>query len=159
MAYDLNWELRLGFLVHDVSRLRRSIVDRTLKPLGVTRSQWWVLAFLSRADGMSQVALAEELDLGKVALGGLIDRLEKTGFVSRRHDAEDRRVKRVFLTKKSQTLINEIRSSVSVTERVILDDIEDADLKATVRALRKMKENLLKMLAEVGGEIDASDAA
>jgi DNA-binding MarR family transcriptional regulator len=159
MAYDLNWELRLGFLVHDVSRLRRSVVDRTLKPLGVTRSQWWVLAFLSRADGMSQVALAEELDLGKVALGGLIDRLEKTGFVSRRHDAEDRRVKRVFLTKKSHTLINEIRASVSVTERVILDDIEDADLKATVRALRKMKENLLKMLAEAGEEIDASDAA
>jgi DNA-binding MarR family transcriptional regulator len=63
------------------------------------------------------------------------------------------------LTKKSQTLINEIRSSVSVTERVILEDIEDADLKATVRALRKMKENLLKMLAVAGGEIDASDAA
>ena len=80
MAPDLNWELRLGFLVHDVSRLRRRVVDRALKPLGVTRSQWWVLAFLSRSDGMSQVALADELDLGKVALGQLIDRLEKTGF-------------------------------------------------------------------------------
>src|SRR5271170_539745 len=102
MAHDLNWELRLGFLVHDVSRLRRSIVDRVLKPLGVTRSQWWVLAFLSRADGMSQVALAEELDLGKVALGGLIDRLEKTGLVSRRPDDDDRRVKRVFLTKRAE---------------------------------------------------------
>ena len=97
MAPDLNWELRLGFLVHDVSRLRRRVVDRALKPLGVTRSQWWVLAFLSRSDGMSQVALADELDLGKVALGQLIDRLEKTGFVSRRADEEDRRVKRVYL--------------------------------------------------------------
>ena len=150
MAYDLNWELRLGFLVHDVSRLRRSTVDRALKPLGVTRSQWWVLAFLSRADGMSQVALAEELDLGKVALGGLIDRLEKTGLVSRRPDEDDRRVKRVFLTKKSHALINEIRISVSGTEKVILDQIDDADLRATVRALRKMKENLLAMLAEEG---------
>ena len=65
MAPDLNWELRLGFLVHDVSRLRRRVVDKALKPLGVTRSQWWVLAFLSRSDGMSQVALADELDLGK----------------------------------------------------------------------------------------------
>ena len=159
MAHDLNWELRLGFLVHDVSRLRRSIVDRALKPLGVTRSQWWVLAFLSRADGMSQVALAEELDLGKVALGGLIDRLEKTGFVSRRSDAEDRRVKRVFLTKKSQALIKQIRNSVSVTEKVILDEIDDSDLRATVRALRKMKENLLTMLSETGEDEDASDAA
>ena len=98
MSPDLNWELRLGFLVHDVSRLRRRVVDKALKPLGVTRSQWWVLAFLSRSDGMSQVALADELDLGKVALGQLIDRLEKTGFVSRGADEEDRRVKRVFLT-------------------------------------------------------------
>ncbi len=159
MAHDLNWELRFGFLVHDVSRLRRSVVDRALKPLGVTRSQWWVLAFLSRADGMSQVALAEELDLGKVALGGIIDRLEKTGFVSRRLDQEDRRVKRVFLTRKSQALISEIRSSVSMTEKVILDEISDTDLRATVRALRRMKENLLKMLAEAGEEIGASDAA
>ena len=148
MAHDLNWELRFGFLVHDVSRLRRSVVDRALKPLGVTRSQWWVLAFLSRADGMSQVALAEELDLGKVALGGLIDRLEKTGLVSRRLDAEDRRVKRVFLTKKSHALISEIRGSVSDTEKIILDEIDDGDLRSTVRALRKMKENLLAMLTE-----------
>ena len=159
MAHDLNWELRLGFLVHDVSRLRRSIVDRALKPLGVTRSQWWVLAFLSRADGMSQVALAEELDLGKVALGGLIDRLEKTGLVSRRPDDDDRRVKRVFLTRKSHALISEIRSSVSETEKIIIDQINDADLRATVRALRKMKENLLAMLAESGEESPESDAA
>ena len=159
MAHDLNWELRLGFLVHDVSRLRRSVVDRALKPLGVTRSQWWVLAFLSRADGMSQVALAEELDLGKVALGGLIDRLERTGLVSRRADQDDRRIKRVFLTKKSHALITEIRGSVSDTEKIILEDINDGDLRATVRALRKMKENLLAMLGESAEEGPESDAA
>jgi DNA-binding MarR family transcriptional regulator len=159
MAHDLNWELRLGFLVHDVSRLRRSVVDRALKPLGVTRSQWWVLAFLSRADGMSQAALAEELDLGKVALGGLVDRLEKIGLVSRKLDKIDRRVKRVHLTKASRSLIAEIRASVSLTERQILNRIDDADLKGTVRALRAMKENLLTMLGEAGAEGDESDAA
>jgi len=158
MTYDLNWELRLGFLVHDVSRLRRSVVDRALKPLGVTRSQWWVLAFLSRADGMSQVSLAEELDLGKVALGGLIARLEKTGLVVRRPDKEDRRVKRVFLTKRSQSLVDEIRANVSATEKEILERIDEADLRATVRALRGMKENLLVKLAQNGEAGDDPDA-
>ena len=158
MTYDLNWELRLGFLVHDVSRLRRSVVDRALKPLGVTRSQWWVLAFLSRADGMSQVSLAEELDLGKVALGGLIARLEKTGLVVRRPDKEDRRVKRVFLTKRSQSLVDEIRANVSATEKEILERIDEADLRATVRALRGMKENLLVKLAQNGEADDDPDA-
>lgn len=158
MAPDLNWELRLGFLVHDVSRLRRRVVDRALKPLGVTRSQWWVLAFLSRSDGMSQVALADELDLGKVALGQLIDRLEKTGFVARKADDGDRRVKRVYLTKRSHALIAQIRENVSATEKQILNKIDEGDLKATVRALRGMKDNLLAM---IGGadDVDDSDAA
>jgi MarR family transcriptional regulator, transcriptional regulator for hemolysin len=158
MAPDLNWELRLGFLVHDVSRLRRRVVDRALKPLGVTRSQWWVLAFLSRSDGMSHVALADELDLGKVALGQLIDRLEKTGFVSRRPDEDDRRVKRIYLTRRSHALIAQIRDNVSVTEKEILEKIDEADLKATVRALRGMKENLLTMTRD-NDDVEDSDAA
>jgi DNA-binding MarR family transcriptional regulator len=159
MAHDLNWELRFGFLVHDVSRLRRSAVDRALKPLGVTRSQWWVLAFLSRADGMSQAAMAEELDLGKVALGGLVDRLEKIGLVTREPDPADRRIKRVHLTKASKSLISQIRASVSLAEKQILERIAESDLRATVRALRGMKENLLAMLADPDSPGDASDAA
>ena len=159
MAPDLNWELRLGFLVHDVSRLRRRVVDRALKPLGVTRSQWWVLAFLSRSDGMSQVALANQLDLGKVALGQLIDRLEKTGLVARKVDDADRRVKRVYLTKQSQALIAQIREDVSDAEKQILEDIDGSDLRATSRALRAMKQNLLGLIGESAEEADASDAA
>src|SRR5258705_5882675 len=107
--HSTDWELRLGFLIHDVSRLRRSAFDRCLKHLNVTRSQWWVLAYLSREDGMAQSQLAEELDLGKVAVGGLIDRLEKTGLVRREPDATDRRVKRIFLEPKSQQLITRMR--------------------------------------------------
>ena len=156
MARDLNFELRLGFLVHDVSRLRRNLIDRFLKPLNVTRSQWWVLAFLSRRDGMSQVSLAEELDLGKVALGGLIDRLEANGIVERRPDPIDRRVKRVFLTKSGTALMKEIRASSAVAEDLILAGLDDDDLKSTVRALRGMKANLLR---ELGGDRAASDEA
>jgi len=48
------WDLRLGYLIHDVSRLRRMMFDRALAPLGITRSQWWVLAFISRKDGLPQ---------------------------------------------------------------------------------------------------------
>src|SRR3546814_16780565 len=86
---DLNTGLRFGFLIHDVSRLRRVVVDRALKPLGITRSQWWVLAFLSRRDGMTQTALASDLDLTKVAIGGLLDRMEASRLVEDRADARD----------------------------------------------------------------------
>ena len=148
MQHDLNWKLRLGFLVHDVSRLRRNAIDRELKPLGITRSQWWVLAFLSRQDGMSQVALADQLDVGKVAVGGLSDRLEASGFVVRQPDPVDRRVKRLFLTAKGTSLMKKIRQSVSDTEETVLAGIVPEDLEASVRALRGMKKNLLLVLGK-----------
>jgi MarR family transcriptional regulator for hemolysin len=107
---------------------------------------------------MSQVGLADELDVGKVALGQLIDRLEKTGFVSRRADDEDRRVKRVFLTRRGQALIARIRENVTATEKEILEKIDEADLRASGRALRRMKENLLGMIVD-SEESDDSDAA
>lgn len=141
-----DWELRLGFLIHDVSRIRRSAFDRCLKPLNVTRSQWWVLAYLSREDGMTQSQLAEELDMGKVAIGGLIDRLEKSGLVRRDADASDRRVNRVFLEPKSKALIASMRKVSHKMNQRILRGLEEEDLESTAVTLDAMKHNLLEFL-------------
>jgi DNA-binding MarR family transcriptional regulator len=145
-THSIDWELRLGFLIHDVSRLRRSAFDRCLKPLNVTRSQWWVLAYLSREDGMTQSQLAEELDLGKVAVGGLIDRLEKSGLVRRDADATDRRVNRVFLEPKSKQLIARMRKVSHRLNEQILHGVPDPKLEAAATTLDAMKRNLLAYL-------------
>ena len=145
-THSIDWELRLGFLIHDVSRLRRSAFDRCLKPLSVTRSQWWVLAYLSREDGMTQSQLAEELDLGKVAVGGLIDRLEKSGLVRRDADATDRRVNRVFLEPRSKQLIRRMRKVSHRMNEQILSGLSDDRLGGTATTLDAMKRNLLTYL-------------
>jgi len=142
----IDWELRLGFLINDVSRLRRSAFDRCLKPLNVTRSQWWVLAYLSRQDGMTQSQLAEELDLGKVAIGGLIDRLEKSDLVRRESDASDRRVNRVYLQPQSKQLVNKMRKVNHQFNEVILKGIAETQLEATTKTLVSIKRNLLDYL-------------
>lgn len=140
-----DWDLRLGYLIHDVSRLRRVMFDRALAPLGITRSQWWVLAFISRKDGLPQTQLANELDVGKVALGALIDRLESAGFVSRKADPADRRVKRVFLTKQAGRFLQRLRGETDVFNVEILDGIDRADLEKASETLLAMKHNLLAM--------------
>ncbi len=149
--HSIDWELRLGFLIHDVSRRRRSAFDRCLKPLNVTRSQWWVLAYLSREDGMTQSQLAEELDLGKVAVGGLIDRLEKSGLVRREADATDRRVNRVFLEPKSKQLIAKMRKVSHRMNAQILEGLVNERIESTALTLDQMKRNLLTYLQ--GSEI------
>jgi len=150
---DLNSSLRFGFLIHDVSRLRRIVVDRALKPRGVTRSQWWVLAFLSRRDGMTQTALAADLDLTKVAIGGLLDRMEVGGYVDRRPDPKDGRTRRVYLTRAGARLVNSIRESVEEVEVSIIDRIDAADLDQAAKTMLTLKETLLEMI----GSEDADD--
>ncbi len=147
-SVDIDWELRLGFLIHDVSRLRRSAFDRSVKSLNVTRSQWWVLAYLSREDGITQSQLAEELDLGKVAVGGLIDRLEKSGLVRRDADPSDRRVNRVFLEPESKKLIARLRKLSHRHNAEILSGLSDEMLECTASTLAVIKRNLMKQLQE-----------
>jgi len=156
MARDLNSSLRFGFLIHDVSRLRRVVVDRSLKPLGITRSQWWVLAFLSRRDGMTQTALAADLDLTKVAIGGLLDRMEDAGFVERRADRNDGRARRVYLTRAGAKMVNTIRERVESTELEILSRVPEEQLNQAADTLRTLKDTLLEML---GGEAEEAEGA
>ncbi len=139
------WDLRLGYLIHDVSRLRRMMFDRALAPLGITRSQWWVLAFISRKDGLPQTQLANELDVGKVGVGALIDRLESSGFVIRQADPVDRRVKRVFVTKQARGFLEKLRKETDKFNAKITRGINRTQLEATSDALLAMKRNLLAM--------------
>ncbi|MFT4117169.1 MarR family winged helix-turn-helix transcriptional regulator [Bradyrhizobium sp.] len=139
------WDLRLGYLIHDVSRLRRMMFDRALAPLGITRSQWWVLAFISRKDGLPQVQLANELDVGKVAVGALIDRLESSGFVIRHADPIDRRVKRVYVTKQAKGFLERIRKETDKFNASIAKGIDRKELEAASHALLAMKHNLLAL--------------
>ncbi|WP_213956843.1 MarR family transcriptional regulator [Variovorax sp. dw_954] len=154
-----NWDQRLGFLMHDVSRLRRSVFNEFMKPLGVTRSQWWVLAHLSRHDGMIQTDLANVLELGKAPLGGLLDRLELSGLVERRSDPADRRAKRIFLSARGLELIAHMsRQSHAMSERM-LEGLGPAARVALADLLMKVKRNLVALKAEESpGAADAAQS-
>lgn len=144
-AEEENWDQRLGFLMHDVSRLRRVVFDNMMKPLNVTRSQWWVLAYLSRRDGMAQSDLADMLELGKAALGGIIDRLEVAELIMRRPDPVDRRVKRIFLTSLGKQTIKEMRGmSHDMSER-ILEGLDHDQRILLSDMLGVVKRNLLEI--------------
>lgn len=143
-------EVRIGFLVHDVSRMRRTLFDQAMKPLGITRSQWWVLSQLSRhaRSGMLQTELARDLDVGKVTVGGLIDRLETAGFVVRKPEKTDRRAKRIMITARGHETLHEMVAVGHRLNAIILDGLTPEALAQAESALELMKENLRGAIAE-----------
>ncbi len=141
-------QFRFGYLVHDVSRMRRTLMDHYMKPLGITRSQWSILSTLSRGgnDGLMQVDLARLLEVGKVSIGGLIDRLEATGHVERRPDKSDRRVKRVFITEQGFEMLSQMIDVSTELNDYILAGVTPQDVAITERALVQVKDNIRKLI-------------
>lgn len=145
-------DFRIGFFVHDVSRVRRTLFDQKMKPLGITRSQWWVLAQLSRTlghdggQGVLQTELANMLDVGKVTVGGLIDRLEAGGFVERRPDARDRRAKRVVITETGHGVLQTMSSIGRDLNLRILAGVPIEHVRIAEQVLSRMKDNILEAL-------------
>jgi DNA-binding MarR family transcriptional regulator len=151
---------RIGFLIHDVSRLRRTVVDKALRPMGVTRSQWWVLANLSRHGGkpIMQTELAKVMDMGKVTLGGLIDRLEASGLVERQADPSDRRAKRVVMTPRGIQLLAGIQAIAQTVNARIMNGISQNDIARAGTVLHKMKQQLISLDAVPGSSGSGNDA-
>jgi len=133
-------EIRLSFLIHDVSRMRRSAYDQFMKPLGITRAQWWVLAYLSRHDGMMQTQLADVLEVGKASLGDVIESLEGSGWVQRRPDPSDKRAKRVYLARAAQSLIKRMTVLENQFNARILAELSSEERTVMSRGLAKIKE-------------------
>lgn len=146
MSKDLSRSL--GFLVHDVARLMRRAFDRRVKHLGLTRSQWFVVAHLFRTDGQTQRHLADELDLQRAPLSKLLDRLESGGWIERRADPDDRRANRVYITKKIDPLMVE---GVAVGEKLtddIFSGIDENAREEFLTILAQAKSNLIAIEQE-----------
>jgi len=92
MSIDLKRQL-VAQLVES-SRLLRNYIDHRAKVRGTTRAQWIVLFRLREQEGLSQVDLADVLELQPISLVRLLDRLVEHGLLERRHDPKDRRAKR-----------------------------------------------------------------
>jgi DNA-binding MarR family transcriptional regulator len=153
MAIKTNDAVRLSFLVHDVARLQRVVHDRMLKPAGLTRSQWGVLGFLASRDGMTQTALAADLDLTKPAIGGLLERMETAGLIQRRPDEFDARTRRVYLTRAGHRVLQQIQREVDRLGPTAMDPGTVRDVTTTANALREMKKVLIGMIGREASEL------
>ena len=134
-----------GFLLNDVARLMRTVYDRRIRELGLTRAQWWVLTHLFRADGITQTELAVVLEVEKPTLGRLLDRLEAKGWVRRTHDARDRRVWRVRLTKEVEPALRTMRALAAELRRDALAGLSAAERERFVDSLLAIKSNLQRL--------------
>lgn len=152
MSLDLKKQL-VSQLVES-SRLLRNYIDHRAKSRGTTRAQWIVLFRLRQQEGLSQVDLAEVLELQPISLVRLLDRLVEHGLVERRHDPRDRRANRLFLTASGRELADDLDSLRDSIATDVLRDVPTEAIETSLKTLVDVKERI-KSLAEPSGSIAA----
>ena len=131
-----------GFLVHDISRMLRKRFDRRARDIGLTKSQWIVLAHLARHEGIHQGGLAEVLELEPATLARHLDRLEDTGWIERRPDPSDRRAWRLHLTGKATPVLEKMGDLVEIVTREALTGLGREERELLQAQLLTIRANL-----------------
>ncbi|MCH4151583.1 MAG: MarR family transcriptional regulator [Sphingobium sp.] len=103
-------ESNIAFLCADIGRQFRKHFSDAARECGPTGAQWRVLLFLQRMPGISQGALAEQMDVEPITACRMVDRLEQAGLVERRRDPRDRRVWQLFLTASAEPVVEELKT-------------------------------------------------
>jgi MarR family transcriptional regulator for hemolysin len=152
----MSLDLKRQFIAQLVesSRLLRNYIDHRAKARGTTRAQWIVLFRLREQEGLSQVDLADVLELQPISLVRLLDRLVEHGLLERRPDPRDRRANRLFLTKSGRRLVDDLDSLRDAIAGDVLRDVSDKHVESGLATLREVKDRI-KALGEDAADIAA----
>ena len=129
----------LGFLLAKVYQRTFAVFKEELAPYDLTPPQFGILRFLCQQDGMSQVELSERSQVDRTTIGGLIDRLEKHGFVERHPHPNDRRAYRIMLTAKASKLIPELIACSERSLKKLTGGLSEGEIAQLTKTLKKLR--------------------
>jgi DNA-binding MarR family transcriptional regulator len=140
---EMEAERTLGWLFHDIHRLLGKDFDRRIAGLGLTRSQWRVIATIDRSpEPLTQTEIAELTEIEKAPLGKTLDRLEQGGWIIRKSDPKDRRARRVYATAKIDKAFPQLAAAAKGLFARMLQGMRQSDVKELIARLEKLKRNL-----------------
>ena len=96
--------------------------------------QFFLLTYLSSEDYLTMSAIAKKMGHSTAAATGLVDRLEKLGFVERVHAAEDRRKIMVRITSNGSAIVATMRQHIASELAELMDEMDDTDASSIAAA-------------------------
>ncbi|MFT7773121.1 MarR family winged helix-turn-helix transcriptional regulator [Roseateles sp.] len=133
-------EERFSMALHNTTRIWRQALDRRLKDLGVSQAGWLAIANIAKSrDALSQIELANRLNVEGPTVVSLVDRLVKAGLVERVPSETDRRIKHVVLTEAGQAIYAKVKAVADAYRKEMLAGIDKDRLLAAAGVLEELQ--------------------
>jgi DNA-binding MarR family transcriptional regulator len=130
----------VGFLISQLGFLSSKRFMEALEPLGLDPREFLLMRFVAASEGQSQQALSERLSIPASRMVALVDHLEEAGFVERRPDPEDRRVRGLYLTRKGRAVLERAGKIAIDYETRLCAGINREERELLIDLLHKLQE-------------------
>jgi DNA-binding MarR family transcriptional regulator len=138
----------VGFMVSSVGYAVARRFRETLAPLELEPREFALLRAVGAAEGQSQQAIGERLQIPPSRMVAFVDALEARSLLERRHNPQDRRTRELHLTEAGRELLGRAFTLAAGLERDLCAELSDSE-----------RQQLLALLQSVGLRVGLSPGA
>jgi MarR family transcriptional regulator, transcriptional regulator for hemolysin len=139
-------DLSAGYLTNWAARLFGRLIDRKLKPLGLSSGHLPVFFALSNGDALTQKALAQAAAIEQPTMAATLSRMERDGLIERRPDPQDGRSALIRLTptalKKAPAVLDAVQAGNAEALAGLEDDEQAIFLKLLSHVIASLENKL-----------------
>lgn len=113
-------------------------LSKELNKGNVSFPQFFLLGYLANEDFLTMTDISKKMGHSTAAATGLVDRLEKLGYVQRLHAQEDRRKVMVQITRKGIDLVERIREEIVGSLVDLLEELDKDEQDVLLKTYGKI---------------------
>ncbi len=117
-------------------------LSKELNQGNISYAQFFLLGYLANEDYLTMTDISKKMGHSTAAATGLVDRLEKLGYVQRLHAADDRRKVMVQITRKGIELVSRLRNIIADSISQVMVAQESGDDEAIQPIYTQLREFL-----------------
>ena len=138
----IDFENSVGFWIFSTKHELSRVLNEELAAHGITHRQWEVLAWTSLDPELSQCQLAERMSIEAPTLVGVLDRMERDGWIQRVPAEHDRRKKIIRATAKVEPVWNRMVDCAHSVRARATAGVSQSELDLLRDVLARIRANL-----------------
>ncbi len=127
-----------------IARALDSVSNIEFKEYDLTKGQYLYLVRICEQTGIIQEKLAEMIMVDRTTAARSIKKLEMNGFVEKRDDQQNKKIKKLFPTEKGESVYPLIKRENDYSNAIALQEFSETEMETIFNLLQKVRKNIEK---------------
>ena len=132
-------------VLRDIGKIARaldSIANIEFKDFQLSKGQYLYLIRISENPGIIPDKLAEMIKVDRTTAARAIKKLEEKGFIEKKDDSENKKIRRLFVTAEGSELVPIIKLENDYSNQIALQNLSEQEITAFAETLKTVVANI-----------------